>query len=79
MELPPKPTKNESLKGYLKYSGMGFQLVGLMLICYFIGKYLDGERTDKWWTIGLMVFGLIGGMTSVIMKLIREQADNDRK
>lgn len=33
----------ENSKSYLKYSSMAFQLLGIVAISFFAGKYLDGK------------------------------------
>lgn len=59
---------------YLKYSSLAFQLIGLILIAYWIGSWVDGKmNTDKpYWTAGVIVFVIVGFMVSMIYKLTHE-------
>lgn len=55
---------------YLIFTAMGFELVGLILACLFIGQWLDENYGLKGLgVIGLMVGGLVGWLVHLIQLL----------
>ena len=62
---------------YIKYSGIAFQLAGLILMAYFIGNALDKkfQNTVPYFTLALIVFVFTG----YIYKLYRELFPNERR
>lgn len=57
---------------YLVFSAIGFELVGIMLACIFIGHYLDEQYGLKGLgLIGLSVLGLVGWLIHVVQLLRR--------
>lgn len=56
-----KPKGNDN--AYLKYSGMAFQMAASILLCAFLGQWLDGYfETGQILTIVLTLFGVFGGL-----------------
>lgn len=41
MLKPKMETKISGAVGFLKYSSMAFQMIGAILVCVFLGRYLD--------------------------------------
>lgn len=47
----------------MKYTGMSFQMIGVLLVCVFAGVYLDNWLgTDPILTIVMSLFGVAGGL-----------------
>jgi F0F1-type ATP synthase assembly protein I len=47
----------------MKYSGMAFQMIGVLLIFVFAGVYLDGWlETSPLLTVIMSLFGVAGGL-----------------
>ena len=72
MNETSKPRAKKKVNSYLKYSGMGFQLAGLVLAGYFGGKYID-----KWlglekpfMTLILILLFFLGFMYKLYVDLI---------
>jgi ATP synthase protein I len=62
---------NNKYKSYIKYSSMGIQMVALIIILTFIGRYIDYkiENNIPIATIVLILFGLIAAMYYMIKTL----------
>ena len=54
-----EPTSNQTknTNKYLKYSGMAFQLLVLMLTAAYLGKWIDQKLNleNPWFTLGLIL------------------------
>ncbi len=64
--MPKKPLNN-----FLKYSGMGFAMLGPILGGMFLGKYLDEEFQTSGWKIGLTLFGVFAGLYLALKDFIK--------
>jgi len=68
--LVDKPTRNKKIKNYAKYSGLAYQIFGLLAVSIFIGIKADdyfGNET-RYITAGLCLLSLL----SFFYRLIRE-------
>lgn len=56
---------------YVKYTGLGFQLLGLILIGYWLGSWIDSSTgtTKPYWTAGIIALFIIAFLVSMIYKL----------
>lgn len=70
-----KPLDNKNFKSYLKYSGMGFQLIAALAIGGIGGNYLDKYMQND--TPILTLVGLLF-MLSAVLYLIIRQISNDK-
>jgi ATP synthase protein I len=68
----PSPKKNP-LNAYMRYSGIGFQMIGTMVLGAWAGIKLDEHFKVKnhWFTIGLLLFSVIASIYFVIRSLMR--------
>jgi ATP synthase protein I len=59
---------------YLKYSGMGFQLIAALCLGAWLGDWLDKkiENQTPYFTIALLLLFLASVLTSIIRDLSRE-------
>lgn len=64
----PKP-----LNDYLRYSGLGIQLIVLLLAGMWLGDWVDGKAaTSKpWFTILFTLLGLGGGLYQLLRDLLK--------
>ena len=66
MLTPNDEQKDELRKGsrnWMKYSGMAFQMIGVILVFVFGGIYLDDWLgTDPWATVVLSLLGVTAGL-----------------
>ncbi len=62
----PESPENEARKGaksWMKYSGMAFQMIGILLAFVFVGIYLDRWlETDPIFTLVMSLLGVAGGL-----------------
>jgi F0F1-type ATP synthase assembly protein I len=68
------PSRQEQLKPYLKYSGLGFQMIVVLVLAAWGGQTLDEKQGNHnpWWTIGLMLLGVIASMYMIIKSVIKK-------
>jgi ATP synthase protein I len=59
---------------YLKYSGMGFQLIAALCLGAWLGDWLDKkmENQTPYFTIALLLLFLAAVLTSIIRDLSKE-------
>ncbi len=72
MSPTPEEKDNEGgAKPYLKYSGLAFQMIGVMVLAAWGGMALDEHFGTKnpWFTIGLLVAAVVASMMLVIISL----------
>lgn len=69
-----KPSDGKGTSPYMKYSGMAFQLIGGIILGYFVGAKVDqwlGIKTPAF-TIGLALLFTIGSLILIIRDLMKE-------
>jgi F0F1-type ATP synthase assembly protein I len=73
-EQPENPSRQDQLKPYLKYSGLGFQMIAVLVLAAWGGMTLDEKvgNTNPWWTIGLMLVGVVASMYMIIKSVIKK-------
>ena len=66
-----KPSREDSIKPYVKYSGMAFQMIGALVLAALAGRWLDGyvENEKPWFTIVLLLVAVIGTMVLTIISI----------
>ena len=71
MSTSPKPFND-----YIRYSGLGLQLIALLLAGMALGDWLDGKAgTSKpWFTILFTLVGLGGGLYQLLRDLLKPKA-----
>lgn len=73
---PPKPDTpqekaRKATKSWMKYSGMAFQMIGVILAFVFAGIYLDRWLdTDPLFLIVLSLLGVAGGLYAALKDFI---------
>ncbi|MGB3617821.1 MAG: AtpZ/AtpI family protein [Catalinimonas sp.] len=79
-EHPPDGKRKSPLKvpgrdsPYLRYAGMGFQMIAVLALAIWGGQALDGwlDLGFPWFTVVLSVAGFVGAIWSVINSLPKE-------
>lgn len=68
---PPEKSKGDNIKPYLKYSGLAFQMIGVMVLAAFAGMKLDDhfQTENPWFTIILLLVAVVASMVLVIVSL----------
>ena len=77
MEKKNRPKKNKRKLpnyNYVKYSNIAFQLIAIVLICFFLGKMLDDymKNLTPWLTIFFSTFSVFATIFLIIKKLLNE-------
>lgn len=66
------------MKRYIIFASIGFELVGLIVGCFYLGEFLDKKYgTDGMAFVGLSVACLIGWLVRVIWLLQRVQKQDE--
>lgn len=68
-----KPKLDEARKGYqhyLRYSGLGLQMAGAVLVSVLLGRWLD--RVIGWPFPLLTIVGALGGVAGAMVFLFKE-------
>jgi ATP synthase protein I len=75
----PQPNKKDLLeskntKNYLKYSGMGFQLIASLILGAWIGDYIDNyfQNTTPIALLGCLLFMLFATLFLIIRQLSKD-------
>ncbi len=62
---------------YLVFMAMGFELVGLILACLYIGQWLDQQYGLKGLGVaGMAILGLVGWLVQLIQLIKRAEKEN---
>ncbi len=74
---PPNSKKKPSdspLRQYAQYTSLGFQMLAVILVGVFIGKYLDGKFPNEKsiWTMVCVFVAVVMALVGVVVKLVRE-------
>ena len=67
-------------KNHLIFTGIGFELVGIMLACMSLGSYLD--KSMGWRGLGtalLMFAGLLGWMVHLVILMKRFNKEGEKQ
>lgn len=68
------------MKSYIIFASMGFELVGLIIGCFYLGEYLDRKYNSKGLIfVGLSFAALVGWLWRVIWLLRRMQKLEEAK
>ncbi|MFT2010775.1 AtpZ/AtpI family protein [Pontibacter sp. 13R65] len=69
-----KPSRQDNVKPYVKYSGMAFQMIGTLLLAAFAGIKLDEyfATENPWFTIVFLLVGVIGSMVLTIISISKK-------
>jgi ATP synthase protein I len=70
---PGAPRPTDRLRSFAKYSGIAFQMLATIGLSAWAGIWLDGHFHNKnpWWTIGLMLSGVLAALYQVIRGLTK--------
>ncbi|RZK17037.1 MAG: AtpZ/AtpI family protein [Hymenobacter sp.] len=65
------PNSPDRLRAFAKYSGIAFQMLATIGLSAWAGTWLDGHYHTKtpWFTIGLMLAGVLVALYQVIRSL----------
>ena len=71
MDKEKKNNKKSQLKNWAIFSCIAFQMGGTIFLCAWAGKELDERYSSgkNWFTIGLVLFGLVASIYVVLKQL----------
>jgi len=74
-EKEPKESSKRSLNALARYSGMAFQIAASIIICLFLGKWLDTKFPMKFplFTTVLTLLGVFLGVYLVVRDLLKQK------
>ncbi|MBF9236095.1 AtpZ/AtpI family protein [Hymenobacter sp. BT683] len=72
-EPADKPTGSSRARSFAKYSGIAFQMLGIIGGFTWLGMWLDERYQSKnpWFTVGLMLVGVFLAMFQIIRSLTK--------
>ncbi|PRY14822.1 putative F0F1-ATPase subunit (Ca2+/Mg2+ transporter) [Pontibacter ummariensis] len=67
----PEERREEGIKPYVKYSGMAFQMIGVLVVVALAGRKLDEYVGNEkpWFTIALLLIGVVASMVLTILSI----------
>jgi F0F1-type ATP synthase assembly protein I len=70
----PQPAGSSRFRTFAKYSGIAFQMLAIIGLSTWLGTWLDAHYQSKnpWFTIALMLLGLLVATYQVIRSLTKE-------
>ncbi len=74
MDKPdPKNSHKKSANAYARYSGLAFQMVAVLGLAIWLGGKADAyfQTSQPWFTVGMVLLGLIGTLLAVVRDLTR--------
>ncbi|RAU84407.1 AtpZ/AtpI family protein [Pontibacter arcticus] len=73
-ENKTEKTQRESIKPYVKYSGLAFQMIGALVLAAWGGKQLDAwAGNDKpWFMISLLLLAVISTTLLTILSITKK-------
>ncbi|WP_171658049.1 AtpZ/AtpI family protein [Allomuricauda sp. AC10] len=73
MSQQKSPKKKRQLNSYVKFSGIVFQMISIILIGTFVGIKLDENypNDQNWFTIGFSLYSVITSIIFVIRKITK--------
>ncbi len=71
----PNENRRQSLNAMARYSGMGFQIAAAIILCLFLGKWLDGKFPMKFplFTTVLTLLGVFLGVYLVFRDILKRK------
>lgn len=70
-----------SMARVTRYSGIGIQLAGTILVFALLGRWLDDTypSSKRWFTMGLVIFATIFSMYNVLRQVNKMNAEDDER
>jgi F0F1-type ATP synthase assembly protein I len=71
---PNENRRQSSLNALARYSGMGFQIAAAIILCLFLGKWLDGKFPMSFpvFTTSLTLLGVFLGVYLVFREILKK-------
>ena len=77
--MPEKKEKPKGSSKFLRLSGIGTQMAATIFLFALLGRYLDNTypMEKKWWTIGLVLFGVSISLYNVLRQVNKLNSEDD--
>ncbi len=77
--MSEKEEKPKESSRFLRLSGIGTQMAITIFLFAILGRYLDDTypMEKKWWTIGLVLFGVSISLYNVLRQVNKLNSDDD--
>ena len=75
---PEKETRQETNKksanAFMRYSGMTFQMIAVLLVATYTGRWLDEHfgNNQPWFTLVLLLIGVVASMYLIIKTVTKQ-------
>ena len=68
-----KETNRKSANVFMRYSGMAFQMIAVLLVAAYSGQWLDHhyKNENPWFTLVLLLIGVTASMYLIIKTVTR--------
>lgn len=75
-----KKKEKSGFSKFARFSSVGIQMGAIIAFFTWLGTYLDTKYQTEtpWWTVGLSLFGVIGGLYLVIKEVVKMNRDNEQ-
>lgn len=69
-----KETNRKSANVFMRYSGMAFQMIAVLLVAAYSGQWLDDhyQNEQPWFTLVLLLIGVTASMYLIIKTVTRQ-------
>ena len=69
-----KETNRKSANVFMRYSGMAFQMIAVLLVAAYSGQWLDNhyQNEQPWFTLVLLLIGVTASMYLIIKTVTRQ-------
>ena len=69
-----KETNRKSANVFMRYSGMAFQMIAVLLVAAYSGQWLDDhyQNEQPWFTLVLLLIGVTASMYLIIKTVTKQ-------
>ncbi len=63
-EKSPLKKRSETARILVRFSGLGIQMMAIIVVCLLLGNFIDGRTESEFptWTLVLTLFGIVGAL-----------------
>lgn len=69
-----RENNQKTTNAFVRYSGMAFQMIVVLLVAAYSGQWLDGHFQNKqpWFTLVLLLIGVVASMYLIIKTVTKQ-------
>lgn len=70
----PKESNKKAANAFVRYSGMAFQMIAVLLVAAYSGQWLDDHYKNEqpWFTLVLLLIGVTASMYLIIKTVTKQ-------